>query len=156
MVIWLYAAGPAIKAAFIDTKTTANKHLDIVPHTVHNPCMTNDLKTFPACFFKTETGREPVKEWLLDLEPEDRKIIGDDIRTAEFGWPIGMPLCRALKGYKGLWEIRSNLTKGRIARVFFCAHKGRMVLLHGIIKKTQKTPDKELDVANRRMKGLDQ
>lgn len=123
---------------------------------VHNLLMANTLKTFPACFFKTETGREPVKEWLLDLEPEDRKIIGDDIRTAEFGWPIGMPLCRALKGYKGLWEIRSSLTKGRIARVFFCAHKGHMVLLHGIIKKTKKTPDKELDVANRRMKGLDQ
>lgn len=118
--------------------------------------MTDTLKIFPACFFKTEAGREPVKEWLLDLEPGDRKTIGDDIRTAEFGWPIGMPLCRALTGYKGLWEIRSNLTKGRIARVFFCAHEGRMVLLHGIIKKTQKTPDKELDIANRRMKGLDQ
>ncbi len=116
--------------------------------------MIGTLKTFPARFFETEAGREPVKDWLLALAPEDRKIIGDDIRTAEFGWPVGMPLCRAIHGRKGLWEIRTNLSNGRIARVFFCAHDGYMVLLHGIIKKTQKTPDHELDVATRRMRGL--
>ena len=96
----------------------------------------------------------PVREWLLRLSPEDRKAIGDDIRTAEFGWPIGMPLCRSIKGHKGLWEIRSSLSGGRIARVFFCAHDNSMVLLHGFIKKTQKTPDRELDVAEKRMRGL--
>ena len=96
----------------------------------------------------------PVREWLLGLSPEDRKAIGDDIRTAEFGWPIGMPLCRSIKGHKGLWEIRSSLSGCRIARVFFCAHDNGMVLLHGFIKKTQKTPDRELDVAEKRMRGL--
>ena len=96
----------------------------------------------------------PVRDWLLSLSAADRKAIGDDIRTVEFGWPIGMPLCRALKGHKGLWEIRTNLSDGRIARVFFCAHEGAMVLLHGFIKKTQKTPTKELETAQRRMKGL--
>lgn len=65
-----------------------------------------------------------------------------------------MPLCRSLKGRKGLWEIRTNLSDGRIARVFFCAHGGSMVLLHGFIKKTQKTPEKELDIADKRMRGL--
>lgn len=96
----------------------------------------------------------PVRDWLLELLPEDRKIVGDDIRTAEFGWPIGMPLCRPLTGRKGLWEVRSDLKDGRIARVFFCAFEGEMILLHGIVKKTQKTPEKELDLAERRMKGL--
>ncbi len=96
----------------------------------------------------------PVREWLLELPPEDRKTVGDDIRVAEFGWPVGMPLCQSLKGHKGLWEVRVNLSGGRIARVFFCAHEGYMVLLHGFIKKSQKTPDYELAVAVKRMKGL--
>jgi len=111
-------------------------------------------KTFPARFFESETGRVPVREWLLGLTPEDRKAIGDDIRTAEFGWPIGMPLCRKIGGQKGLWEIRSGLDDGRISRVFFCAHEGSMVLLHGFIKKSQKTPSKEINTAVNRQKGL--
>ncbi len=96
----------------------------------------------------------PVRDWLLGLNSDDRKVIGDDIRTAEFGWPIGMPLCRPLAGRKGLWEIRTNLSGGRIARVFFCTHDGALILLHGFIKKAQKTPDHELEVATRRMRGL--
>ena len=112
------------------------------------------MKILPTRFFETQTGREPVKEWLLELAPEDRKAIGDDIRVAEFGWPVGMPLCRAIKGHKGLWEIRVNLSGGRIARVFFCAHEEYMILLHGFIKKSQKTPAHELAVAVKRMKGL--
>lgn len=96
----------------------------------------------------------PVRDWLLSLSSADRKIIGDDIRTAEFGSPIGMPLCRPITGRKGLWEIRSSLPDGRIARVFFCAHEGSMVLLHGFIKKTQKTLDNELTIAERRMSAL--
>ena len=114
----------------------------------------SDAKRLPARFFQSETGKVPVRDWLLSLSPEDRKIIGDDIRTAEFGWPIGMPLCRPISGRKGLWEIRSSLPDGRIARVFFCVHDGSMVLLHGFIKKTQKTPNQELGTAERRMRGL--
>jgi antitoxin HicB len=64
------------------------------------------------------SGREPVREWLKSLTAEDRKIVGEDIKTVEFGWPIGMPTCRALG--KGLWEVRSDITGGRIARVLFC------------------------------------
>ena len=70
----------------------------------------------------------------------------------EFSWPIGMPLCRALG--KGLWEVRSDLTLGRIARVLFCIHDGWMVLLHSFIKKTQKTPDADLELAIKRMKEI--
>jgi phage-related protein len=113
-----------------------------------------EAKRFPARFFQSDTGRMPVRDWLLDLTNDDRKAVGDDIRAAEFGWPIGMPLCRPISGRKGLWEIRSDLSDGRIARVFFCAFEGEMILLHGMIKKTQKTPEKDLDVAEKRMKGL--
>lgn len=116
--------------------------------------MIGEPKRLPARFFQQESGREPVRDWLLSLSAEDRKAIGDDIRTAEFGWPVGMPLCRKIAGRRGLWEIRTDLTGGRIARVFFCHHGDCMMLLHGFIKKTQKTPLNELDTAERRMKGL--
>lgn len=114
----------------------------------------NELKHLPARFFESQTGRMPVRKWLLSLSPEDRKTIGDDIRTAEFGWPVGMPLCRPISGRKGLWEIRSNLSDGRIARVFFCIGDGSMILLHGFVKKSQKTPVRDLESAVSRMRGL--
>jgi len=106
-------------------------------------------KRVPAIFFRTEAGREPVRDWLKNLPlPEDRKRIGEDIKTVEFGWPIGMPVCRALG--RGVYEVRSNLAGNRIARVLFYIDKrGRMVLLHGFIKKTQKTPDEDLELARR-------
>lgn len=103
-------------------------------------------KRIPAIFFRTEAGGEPVREWLKSLPREDRKVIGTDIMTVEFGWPIGMPVCRPLGS--GLSEVRTNLTRGRIARVLFYIDKvGRMVLLHGFIKKTQKTQDQDLQLA---------
>ena len=98
-----------------------------------------------------------MREWLKSLSPEDRKHIGEDIKTVEFGWPVGMPVCRPLS--EGVYEVRTNLTQNRIARVlFYIDKKGRMVLLHGFIKKTQKTPDEDLDLArrnkNKHQKGL--
>ncbi len=111
-------------------------------------------KVVRAYFYRLDSGKEPVRDWLLSLSPEDRKAVGDDIRTAEFGWPAGMPLCRAITNRKGLWEVRTRLSGGRIVRVFFCVSDGKMILLHSFIKKTQKTPDKELDIAVKRMKGL--
>ncbi len=99
-----------------------------------------------AIFFRTEAGGEPVREWLKGLSREDRKLIGTDIMTVEFGWPIGMPVCRPLGN--GLYEVRTDLTGHRIARVLFYVDKlSRMVLLHGFIKKTQKTPDQDLQLA---------
>jgi phage-related protein len=80
--------------------------------------------------------------------------LGRDIATAEYGWPTGMPLCRSLGG--GLWEVRSSLTHGRIARVIFCASDGSMVLLHGFVKKTQKTPQPDLELARKRQKEIEQ
>ena len=92
-----------------------------------------------------------MRDWLKELDPEDRKAIGEDIKDAEFSWPIGMPLVRPL-GH-ALWEVRSSLPRGRIARVLFCVEQGHMVLLHGFIKKTQKTPQHDIDLALKRKKG---
>ncbi|MGD0024715.1 MAG: type II toxin-antitoxin system RelE/ParE family toxin [Xanthobacteraceae bacterium] len=110
------------------------------------------MKRLPAEFFALASGREPVRDWLKSLPAADRKTIGEDIKDVEFSWPIGMPLCRHLGG--GLWEVRSDLSLGRIARVIFCVRDGRMVLLHGFIKKTQKTPVADRDVATKRMRAL--
>jgi phage-related protein len=110
------------------------------------------MKRVPAFFYQLSSGREPVREWLKNLEQTDRKIIGEDIKDVEFSWPIGMPLCRSLG--RGLWEIRSDLPQGRIARVLFCLHEGRMILLHGFIKKTQKTPFAEINLAVNRMRDF--
>ena len=86
------------------------------------------------------------------LSDDDRKIVGEDIKDVEFSWPIGMPLCRPLG--RGLWEVRSEITQGRIARVLFCIQDGRMVLLHAFIKKSQKTPDADVDLATKRRKDV--
>jgi phage-related protein len=105
-------------------------------------------KRAPAIFYRTEAGGEPVRDWLKGLSTEDRKRIGEDIKTVEFGWPIGMPVCKPLGD--GVYEVRSSLARNRIARVlFYIDKKGRMVLLHGFIKKTQKTPGEDLDLGRR-------
>jgi phage-related protein len=105
-------------------------------------------KRVPAIFFRTESGGEPLREWLKSLPPEDRKLIGEDIKTVEFGWPVGMPVCRSIGD--GICEIRTHLTQDRIVRVlFYTDAKGRTVLLHGFIKKTQKTPPNDLELARK-------
>jgi phage-related protein len=113
------------------------------------PIQPSGLKRIEVIFFRTDAGGEPVREWLRSLTPiEDRKQIGVDIKTVEFGWPIGMPVCRPLGD--GLCEVRSSLSQNRIARVlFYIDAKGRMVLLHGFIKKTQKTPPADLELARK-------
>jgi len=88
----------------------------------------------------------------LGLSVEDRRRVGRDIQKVEFGWPLGMPYCRSLGN--GLWEVRSGLTDGKIGRVIFCVARERMVLLHGFVKKTQKTPAPDLRLALKRMKEV--
>ena len=102
-------------------------------------------------FFKTETGREPVREWLKSLPRECRRILGEDLKIVPFGWPLGMPLVRKLD--RDLWEVRIRLPAG-IARVLFTAGDGQMVLLHGFIKKSQKTPQDDLRLAKSRLRLL--
>ncbi len=98
-------------------------------------------------FYRSANGAEPVREWLLAQTKTDRRSIGTDIKTAQFGWPLGMPLIRKLEA--GLWEVRSR-TRDGIARVFFTVTDQHMVLLHAFTKKSQKTPAKELTVARQR------
>ena len=102
-------------------------------------------------FFRTESGNEPVRDFLHKLRPEERKIIGTDIKEIQFGWPLGMPLVRKMD--TGLWEVRSHL-EGRIARVLFTIIDKQMILLHVFIKKAQKTPNSELDTAKARKAKL--
>jgi phage-related protein len=104
-----------------------------------------------AVFFRTDHGHEPVREWLLGLAKSDRKVVGDNVLKVQYCWPIGKPLVGHLGD--GLWEVRSRLGD-RIARVIFCVEHGTMVLLHGFIKKTQRTPKHELDLAKKRMNQL--
>jgi phage-related protein len=111
------------------------------------------IKKVQARFYATHAGRKIVREWLLDLAEADRRSIGKDIQRVEFGWPIGMPYCRSLG--LGLWEVRSDLTDGRTGRVIFTLMAGEMVLLHGFVKKTQKTPRKDIEVALKRKREID-
>lgn len=106
-------------------------------------------KTLKAFFYKTVGGSEPVRDVLLKLDKEDRQVIGTDVKDVEFSWPIGMPLCRKVSK---LWEVRSDLAKGRIFRILFGVDGLVMVLLHGFIKKSQNTPKKDIDTAENRWK----
>lgn len=102
-------------------------------------------------FYRNENGTEPVRDWLRSLEKEDKKSIGEDIKTVQYGWPIGMPVVRKLE--KELWEVRTHM-HGSIARVLFTVVGETMVLLHGFIKKSQKTPLTVLECARQRKNSV--
>ena len=103
-------------------------------------------KRIRAIFFRTEVGNEPLRAWLKAMPSEDRRLIGEDIKTVEFGWPIGMPTCRPIG--EGIYEVRTTLSGNRIVRIFFYVDKRqRMVLLHGIVKKARALPNADLDLA---------
>ena len=105
-------------------------------------------KKLPARFYRNTNGNEPVREWLQRLTQEERRAIGKDMQKVEFGWPLGLPVCRSLGG--GLWEVRSTLPSRRTGRVIFCIAAEQMILLHGFIKNTQQTPKRDLDMARQR------
>ena len=108
-------------------------------------------RPIPVVFFRHDSGRETVRKWLKGLTRESKKSIGEDIKTLQFEWPVGMPLCRKMGD--GLWELRSHLSSG-IARIFFTVYDRKIVLLHGFVKKAQKTPAKEMAIAKRRLTKL--
>jgi len=110
-----------------------------------------DSPILTVAFYRADSGNEPVRQWLRDMTAEDRKSIGTDIKTVQYGWPLGMPLVRKME--PDIWEIRCNIASG-IARVLFTALGGQMVLLHGFIKKSQKTPAIDLKTAKDRLKKL--
>jgi phage-related protein len=102
----------------------------------------------PVVFYRTRAGTEVVRDWLRGLAKEDRDVIGQDLMRVQYRWPVGMPLCRSLG--QGLWEVRSDLSGNRIARVFMVFTGERIIALHGFVKKTQKTPVAELALALKR------
>src|SRR5579862_5345721 len=118
--------------------------------------MSDEAKIIRATFFQLESGRQPVRDWLRgELTEEQRTEIGSDLRTVEYHWPVGMPTVRKIE--PDLWEVRTSFKEG-IARVFFTVKDARMILLHGYIKKTQKAPQEDLDLARKRLaiaKGRD-
>ena len=123
---------------------------------IQKPSGKGSIKTrlveIPLVFYKSSAAVEPVLEWLRSLPVEDRRVIGTDLSTVQFGWPIGMPLCRPLGS--GLWEVRSNLPSRRISRVLFFADEGRVGVVHGFIKKTQEPSPDSLALARKRIKEM--
>lgn len=105
----------------------------------------------PICFYRSDAGSEPVREWLRGLSKAQRKAIGEDIKTVQIGWPLGMPLVRKLEA--GLWEVRTGLQEGW-ARVFFTIVGSEVVLLHGFLKASRKTPARELATARMRLRKV--
>ena len=112
------------------------------------PDSSDNVKRLPVEFYRSEKGIEPVRDWLKSLDNLDKTKIGQAVKMLEYGWPVGMPTCSPLRN--GLYEVRTTLPSNREARIFFCIHNERMVLLHGIIKKTQKTPQRDLTIARNR------
>jgi phage-related protein len=103
-------------------------------------------------FWKSANGREPVRDWLSLFDSNDKRTLGRDLAKVQFGWPIGMPVCRPMK--EGLFEVRSSLPSAREARILFCFHNGSIIALHGFIKKSQATLQSEIELARQRMKEL--
>ncbi len=104
-------------------------------------------------FFRTNGGKEPVRDWLVGLNPANRREIGLDLQRVQYRWPVGMPLVRPLRG--GLFEVRTNLPDKTIARLLFCFHGGELFALHGFIKKSQRTPPEDLQLARKRKAEVD-
>jgi phage-related protein len=104
-------------------------------------------------FYRSVNGNEPVRDWLIKLPAANRRAVGLDLQRVQYRWPVGMPLVRPMG--KGLFEVRTSLPDGTIARVLFCFHDGELLALHGFIKKAQKTPDNELELARKRQKEVE-
>jgi phage-related protein len=104
-------------------------------------------------FYRSMSGNEPVREWLIDLPEANRRAVGQDLQRVQYRWPVGMPLVRPMG--KGLFEVRTPLPDGTTARVLFCFHGGEIYTLHAFIKKAQKTPTPDLETARKRQKEVD-
>lgn len=113
---------------------------------------TGSPRKIDLVFYQIEAGNEPVRDWLLGLAEDQRREIGLDLMRVHYGWPIGMPLVRPMG--QGLFEVRTPLADGTIARVMFCFHAGELYALHGFIKKSQKTPAADLELARKRQKEV--
>ncbi|MXN79834.1 type II toxin-antitoxin system RelE/ParE family toxin [Burkholderia sp. 4701] len=107
--------------------------------------------TLEVRFFRTACGNEPVRAWLKGLGQADRKAVGEEIKTVQIGWPLGMPLVRKMA--RDVWEIRITRPT-RCMRILFTVAGDTMVLLHGFVKQSAATPRSDLDAATSRLKAL--
>jgi phage-related protein len=115
--------------------------------------MSSRLPKIDLVFYRTDSGNEPVRDWLLELDPVNRREIGLDLQRVQYRWPVGMPLVRPLGD--GLFEVRTNLADKTIARVMFCFHNGELFALHGFTKKARRTPPEDLKLARKRKDEVD-
>ena len=108
------------------------------------------LKMHRVRFYRTVVGKEVVLDWIKALPKADQRVLGRDLLAVQVGFPMGLPLCRSLGG--GLWEVRSTLTNRTEARMifYFDSPLQSVVVLHVFIKKSQRTPKSEIDLALRR------
>jgi phage-related protein len=111
----------------------------------------NYREVYQVVFYRSDSGREPVRQWLKQLDPVNRKRIGEDLYTLQLGWPLGMPLARKIE--TDLWGLRSKIING-ITKIMFTENNGRLVLLHGFIKKSQKLPAADLKLARKRLLSI--
>jgi phage-related protein len=105
-------------------------------------------------FYCSASGAEPVRDWLMTLPAVERRVIGLDLMRVQWRWPVGMPLCRPMG--QGLWEVRCDLPGNRSARVFFCVHCETLVAVHGMLKKSSRTPAGDLELARKRVREIKQ
>lgn len=114
---------------------------------MYNNCIERET---PLCvfFYKTQLGNQPCRDFLLELDKDNRREVGADIFAVQKGFPLGLPLCRKIES--DLWEIRSKISDG-ICRVFFTVNDNKIILLHGFRKKSKKTPLTELKIAKDRL-----
>jgi phage-related protein len=115
---------------------------------VHSSLLPRTVAVLGVFFFRTDAGNEPVLDWLRALAADDGRIIGEDLRMVQIGWPLGMTLCRSLGD--GLYEVRSSITGNRITRLVFFQHGDDLIVVEGFIKKSKATPDDVLKLAKRR------
>jgi len=125
----------------------------MIQYTQEGPKPNGRLPVLRVVFYRTMAGSEPVRKWLRELTQVDRKTVGADLKTAQYGWPLGMPLIRKLE--PGLWEVRSRISSG-VARIIFTVDEGVMILLHGFVKKSQKISQEDLETARQRFADLRQ
>jgi phage-related protein len=104
-------------------------------------------------FYRSAAGSEPARIWLAGLPEHNRRAIGMDLQRVQYRWPVGMPLVRPMG--QGLVEVRTDLPDRTIGRVLICFHRGELYALHGFIKKSQKMPRADLNLARERKKEIE-
>lgn len=130
-------------------ESSRTRSVDLVPFLIHIVHVSKS--PLSVAFYRLDSGKEPVRDWLRSLDRSAKRAIGEDIKTLQLGWPLGMPLARKID--PGLWELRTAIADGTV-RIFFTIIDRHVVLLHGFSKKTRKTPAAQIELARKRLNKL--